>query len=80
MIGFKNTLKGYIAGSRDVFRMITFRSPYFIPVVAEPDTYAAMNTPESKAGYMALIPDGSSWENKCPARVIFTMSAYRPIS
>ena len=80
MIGFKNTLKGYIAGSRDVFRMITFRSPYFIAVVAEPDTYAAMNTPESRAGYMALIPDGSSWENKCPARIIFTMSAYRPIT
>ncbi|MFQ5637645.1 MAG: alpha/beta hydrolase [bacterium] len=80
MTTWRNILHGYAAGFRDVFRILTFRAPYYIPVAAAPDTFAAMNTPECLDGVMSLIPENSSWENKCPARIAFTMSLYSPMS
>ncbi|MFQ5652725.1 MAG: alpha/beta hydrolase [bacterium] len=80
MTTWRNILHGYGAGFRDLFRILTFRSPYYIPVAAAPDTFAAMNTPECLDGVLSLIPENSSWENKCPARIAFTMSLYSPMS
>jgi len=80
MTTWRNILHGYAAGFRDLLRMLTLRAPYYIPVVAAPDSFAAMNTPECLDGFMGLIPKNSSWENKCPARIAFTMSLYRPRS
>ena len=65
---------------RDLFRIITFRTPYYIPVVGKPDTFALMNTPDSYHGYMALVPEGSSWRNACPARIALPILFYRPMS
>ncbi len=77
--GWKFIFQGTIAGIRDLIRMLTFRKPYYIPVVADPGTFAIMNSPDSKPGYMAIVPKDSSWENKCPARVCLMISFYRPV-
>jgi dienelactone hydrolase len=78
--GFVHSLIATAAYLRDVVRIITFRSPYYIPVVGKPDTFALMNTPDSYTGYMALVPEGSSWRNECPARVSLPILFYRPIT
>ena len=79
MIGPINMIKGSFLGMRDLLRILTFREPFYVPVVAEPETFAAMNKPDSKPGYLAIVPDDSPWENKCPARIALLMGLYRPI-
>jgi len=74
----KFQLTGIFKGLNDFFRMITFREPFYVPVVGDPDTFAVMNTPESKSGFMAIVPDDSKWENRCPARILLTLPMYRP--
>lgn len=53
--------------------------PHYVPVVADPGEFAAMNTPGSKEGYLALVPEGSDWRNEMPARAMLTLLAYRPV-
>lgn len=65
---------------RDVLSILTRRRPHCVPVVADPGTFALLNTPESKPGYMAIIPAHSTWRNECPARILLTLPFYRPIS
>jgi len=79
MVNLRDVLRGSIAGLRDILRMITFRSPYYFPVVGEPGTLAALNAPGAKSGYLSIVPEGSSWKNECPARVFLTLAFYRPI-
>jgi pimeloyl-ACP methyl ester carboxylesterase len=78
--GFVHSLIAMGAYLRDLFRIITFRPPYYIPVVGRPDTFALMNTPDSYPGYMSLVPEGSPWRNECPARIALPILFYRPIS
>jgi pimeloyl-ACP methyl ester carboxylesterase len=78
--GLSYTLKGTLAGLRDLGRVLTFRSPYTVPVVADPDAFGIMNQPDSKPGYLAIVPEGSSWKNECPARILLAVASYRPIS
>jgi len=49
-----------------------------VPVVSDPEHFGLMNTPESKSGYLALVPEGSGWKNQTPARIVLTLPAYRP--
>jgi pimeloyl-ACP methyl ester carboxylesterase len=78
--GFVHSLIATGAYLRDLIRVITFRSPYYVPVAGKPDTFALMNTPDSYPGYMSLVPEGSSWRNECPARIALPILFYRPIS
>ncbi len=78
--GGKYILQATAHAMRDIFRAITFRSPHYIKVTGTPDEFAALNTAESLPGYQTIIPEGSGWENKCPARVAFTFPFYRPIA
>lgn len=73
-------LKATLAGLKDLGRMLTFRRLYCVPVVADPDEFGAMNKPDSKPGYLAIVPEGSTWKNECPARIMLTFAFYRPIS
>ncbi len=78
-VGMGHVVRGSILALRDLLRAATGRPPLNIPVVAEPGTFAAMNTPESLPGYRALVPKGVTWNNECPARILLTMSFYRPL-
>jgi pimeloyl-ACP methyl ester carboxylesterase len=79
-LGLKNNLQAVVAGLRDFCRMLTFREPYYVPVVGTPERFAAMNTPDAWEGYLAIVPPDSSWKNQCPARVFLAAPFYRPIS
>lgn len=63
---------------RDLVRAAGGMAPHYVPVVSEPGTFGLMNAPDSLAGYMALVPDGSTWENKAPARIGLALPLYRP--
>lgn len=78
-VGLGHVLRGSLLALRDLGRAAAGRPPLNIPVVAEPGTFAAMNTPESLPGYSALVPEGAAWSNECPARILLTMSFYRPL-
>jgi len=75
-------VKSAWAGIKDVFRKLTFRSPYYIAVVGKPGDTACMNKADSEAGFRNLIPDSDNhnWRNLCPARVALMLPFYRPIS
>ena len=71
-------IRATLKGLRDLARSLTFRKPYCVPVVAEPGEFALMSSPESKPGYLALVPPGSKWKNEAPARILLTLPRYRP--
>ncbi len=71
-------LEATVHALRDVARVATLRSAHYVPIVEDPGRFGLMNTPDSKPGYMALVPEGSSWKNECPARLGLTLLAYRP--
>lgn len=78
-VGPVNMVKGLSFGIRDLFRMITFREPFYTPVVAEPGTFAAMSAPGAVEGYLAIVPEDYRWENRCPARIGLIIGLYQPI-
>jgi len=77
-IGF--IMKGLIHGLRDLLRIITFRSPHYVPIVSLPKDFALMNTPDALPGVMAILPKDSKWNNQAPARIMLTLPLYRPVS
>jgi pimeloyl-ACP methyl ester carboxylesterase len=79
LLGMKFTARALVEGIKDVVAMILRRSPHYVPVVGDPNTFAVMNTPESRPGYLALVPEGSAWRNECPARILLMATLYRPI-
>jgi len=72
-------IEGTIHGIRDVLRMVTFRPPHTVPVVADPDRFALMNKPDAKEGFLSLLPKETTWRNEVPARICMTITMYRPI-
>ena len=79
-LGFKFLMQATPHAIRDLSRILTFRSPHYVKLIGQPEEFAIMNTPESYPGYSAIIPDGSKWENKCPARILLRFALYRPIA
>jgi len=73
-------MAGLLHGLLDLACMIVGRGPHYVPVVESPDRFGLMNTPESKPGYLALLSEGSSWQNRAPARIALTIGNYRPIA
>ncbi|WP_227374329.1 alpha/beta hydrolase [Haladaptatus halobius] len=78
--GVKKALKGTIAGLRDLVRKYTFRDPYTVPIVGDPDEFAVINAPGAKAGMKRIVPDPPTWKNEIPARVFLSIPFYRPLS
>lgn len=79
-LGPAYALKSFLAGCRDLGRILTFRPPYCVPVVEDPEAFGVMNRPDSKPGYLTIVPEDSSWKNECPARILLAFSFYRPLS
>jgi pimeloyl-ACP methyl ester carboxylesterase len=67
-------------GLRDLLRAVTGRSPHYIQVAGRPEEFALLNTPETWPGFQTILPDGTTWENHCPARIVLTVPFYRPAS
>lgn len=66
------------AGCRDLLHVLTGQEPYCVPVAGKPGSVAALTGPGALEGYMSMVPQDSSWENKMPARFALTFSYYRP--
>jgi pimeloyl-ACP methyl ester carboxylesterase len=75
----KCATEGIVHGLRDMSRAVAQAPPHYVPVVTEPGTFGLMSTPDSLPGYMALVPAGSAWENRAPARIELTLPLYRPV-
>jgi dienelactone hydrolase len=56
-----------------------FNSRHYVPIVADPDTFAMMNTPDALEGSKKLLPPGVNPDRKCPANIALTLFFYRPI-
>jgi pimeloyl-ACP methyl ester carboxylesterase len=67
-------------GLCDVLRSLAGRSPHYVKVAGHPNEFAVMNTPEALPGYQSLVPDGVVWQNRCPARILFAVLPYRPVT
>lgn len=78
-LGLRYLLQAIPHALRDVSRMMTFRSPHYVKVIGTTEEFACLNTPDSYSGYLSMIPLGSNWQNKCPARVLITFLTYRPM-
>jgi pimeloyl-ACP methyl ester carboxylesterase len=72
-------LKATFKGLRDVLHIVTFREPYTVPAVGTPDRFAVMNTVDAMSGFLAILPKDTTWKNECPARILLTVTMYRPI-
>jgi len=79
-MNLRSSISGMIHALRDLLSVIAFQGPHCVPVAADPGEFALMNTPESKPGYLALVPPESNWKNQAPARIILTLPFYRPIA
>jgi len=80
MLGVKYLMEAIPHAVKDMLCMATFQSPHYVKVIGKPDEFAVMNTPGSYEGFLSIFPKDSTWENRCPARILLTFSAYRPIA
>jgi dienelactone hydrolase len=71
--------EGLYHGLRDLFCIVIGKGPHMVPAVANPGTFACMNTPDAMEGYNALVPKDSPMKNEVPARIMLMIPAYRPI-
>nr|MDO8063075.1 alpha/beta fold hydrolase [Candidatus Freyrarchaeum guaymaensis] len=78
LLGLGFTLRAVAHGLADALASLIGRV-HHVPVVSDPDEFAVMNTPGSKEGYLSLVPEGSTWQNKCPARTLLSVPLYRPV-
>lgn len=76
--GFTYLRSAVWAALRDLGRKVTFRSPHYVPIAGQPEEFAALNRPGALEGYES-INDGD-WDNRCAARILLTVLAYRPIA
>ncbi|HKJ23439.1 MAG TPA: alpha/beta fold hydrolase [Myxococcota bacterium] len=68
------------AGLRDLVHAVLGCAPFTVPVVGPPGRFACLATPDSDAGFRALVPDDTLWRNEVAARVLLTLASYRPIA
>lgn len=79
-LGVGYSLRATPHGLLDLGRQLLGLPPHYVKVVARPDEFGVLNTPESWPGLMAILPEGTDWENKCCARILLTFPLYRPIA
>lgn len=63
---------------RDELARLRRRPPVLIPLVGPPGSPALMTSPDSEAGYRALLPAGAEFENGVAARFLNRVGLYRP--
>ena len=66
-------------GMLDYVKTVLFLPPHYSPGVANPGTFAAMNTEESYPGFRSIIPEGTDWDNRMTSRAFILLAFYYPI-
>lgn len=64
--------------ARDLFAGFRRAEPVRIALAGDPGDKALMTAPDAKSGYFALVPKGGTLINEVAARVVPTITAYRP--
>lgn len=63
----------------DRIRRLFTGKPLYVPVVGPPGSAALLNSPDSEAGYKALIPDGADFSNSAPITALLLTMKYDPL-
>lgn len=78
-LGLGYLIKATLHGLLDLLCILTGRNPHYVKIYGKPSEFAALNTEDCVAGYEAIIPKGSTWLNRCPARLFLVATFYSPI-
>jgi len=65
------------AALSDLLRGWLGLSPYYVPVVGAPGSFATMTEPEAMPVVNTLIAEGSKWQNAFAPRIAFSMPHYK---
>ena len=74
----RSLARALVPALRDELARIRNKPPVLVPLVGPPGSTALMTSPDSEAGYRALIPPGADFENGVAARFINRVGLYRP--
>jgi fermentation-respiration switch protein FrsA (DUF1100 family) len=77
-LGLRNIVMAIIAGLRDQLGALAGRTPFYVPAVGPPGTFAIMSTPDAMPGFAGITPPETLWENRVAARVGLRVGIYRP--
>lgn len=64
--------------ARDLLALARGREPVRLPLSGPPGSAALMTAPDALSGYQALIPPNTAFVDEVAARVVPTITAYRP--
>jgi dienelactone hydrolase len=65
--------------ARDVFNAARGKAPVRMPIIAKSGV-CALAGDDCYEGYLRMISPGADWLNAVPARILFTIMAYRPVA
>src|SRR3954454_6097760 len=74
----RSLARAVVPALRDELARLRRKPPVLVPLVAPHGSTALMTSPDSEAGYRALIPPGVHFENGVSARFINRVGRYRP--
>jgi len=69
-----------IAAMWDRLKTATTGEPHYIPVIGPPGSLSALNTLECLPGYMSMIPEGMTLDNRTPAKIMLKLMTYSPLA
>jgi dienelactone hydrolase len=78
VLGPRASLKLLPFVARDLAAKARGADPVTLPLAGPPGSVALMNAPDALPGYQALIPPGTDFVNAAAARVVPTITKYRP--
>jgi fermentation-respiration switch protein FrsA (DUF1100 family) len=74
----RSLVRAMVPALRDALARIRHKPPVLVPLVGPPGSTALMTSPDSEAGYRALIPPGVDFENGVAARFLNRVGLHRP--
>lgn len=76
--GARSLARAVVPALRDEFARLRHKPPVLVPLVGPPGSTALMTSPDSEAGYHALIPPDVEFTNGVAARFLNHVGLYRP--
>ncbi|WP_179476071.1 alpha/beta hydrolase [Mycolicibacterium vinylchloridicum] len=77
-LGLRSTARALPSVMGDLLAAARGRQPVTIALAAPPGELGLMNAPDALTGTLALVPPGITFINEVAARVLPTITAYRP--
>jgi uncharacterized protein len=78
-LGMGTVLRLTLAAMRDIFRMLTGRDAYRVPITGRPGEPAALPVSGASEGYRRLVGEDATWNGSVTARVFMWLPLYRPV-